>query len=171
MSEKTAYLLDAGTLIDAKRLYYAPDFCPAFWDALKQAHEQGRVFSIDRVKDEIDRGKDALTDWANDAVPAAFFLDSRTTQVAGVFAPLMQWVHDNPQFKGQAEHAFARADSADGWLIAVAKLRGMSVVTSEVYNPDQKRKVPIPNVCRQFDVPYKSVYAMLRDLQVRFVLE
>ena len=31
-------------------------------------------------------------------------------------------------------------------------------------------KVPIPNVCLEFDIPYVNTFEMLNDLNVRFVL-
>ena len=48
-------------------------YCVSFWAALVDLASDGRVVSIDRVKGEIDRGKDDLADWANgsfhDALP------------------------------------------------------------------------------------------------------
>ena len=131
MTTATTYLLDASPLIQAKRTYYGFDFCPAFWDALVRGHEQGRVFSIDRVKAELDPGKDELTNWADNVAPAAFFLDSKTRTVANEFAPLMEWVQSQDQFFDAAKNEFARTDIADGWLIATAKAHGMTVVTHE----------------------------------------
>ncbi len=50
------YLLDANVLIQAKNLHYGLDFCPAFWDWLVENNTAGRVFSIDKVADEIAAG-------------------------------------------------------------------------------------------------------------------
>jgi hypothetical protein len=47
------YLLDANVFIQAKNLHYGLDFCPAFWDWLIDNGAGGRVFSIDKVADEI----------------------------------------------------------------------------------------------------------------------
>ena len=48
-----AYLLDANVFIQAKRLHYGMDFCPAFWRWLEQENVAGRVFSIEKVADEL----------------------------------------------------------------------------------------------------------------------
>jgi len=73
MSAATRYVLDTNVLIKAARRYYAFDIAPSFWAALVDLASDGRVVSIDRVKGEIDRGKDDLADWANgsfhDALP------------------------------------------------------------------------------------------------------
>lgn len=57
------YLLDANVFIQAKNLHYGLDFCPAFWEWLIDNNVSGRVFSIDKVADEIAAGADELTDW------------------------------------------------------------------------------------------------------------
>jgi len=43
------YLLDANVFIQASRLHYGMDFCSAFWDWLREQHEAGRVFSIEKI--------------------------------------------------------------------------------------------------------------------------
>lgn len=56
---------------------------------------------------------------------------------------------------------------ADSWLIAMAKAYQYTIVTHEEYKSDIKRKIPIPNVCRAFDIPYINTFEMLRRLGVR----
>ena len=58
-----AYLLDANVFIQAKNLHYGFDFCPAFWDWLIASNEAKRVFSIEKVGDEIRAGDDELSEW------------------------------------------------------------------------------------------------------------
>ncbi len=67
-----AYLLDANVFIRAKNLHYGLDFCPAFWDWLIVQNASGKLFSIEKVGDEIDAGADELSDWANARGPAFF---------------------------------------------------------------------------------------------------
>lgn len=57
------YLLDANVFIQAKNLHYGLDFCPAFWEWLIESNHAKKVFSIDKVADEIVAGADELTDW------------------------------------------------------------------------------------------------------------
>jgi hypothetical protein len=56
-------------------------------------------------------------------------------------------------------------------VIAYARASTLTIVTHEEYAPDAKRKVPIPNVCLEFDVEYRNTFEMLKDLKVRFVLK
>ena len=57
---------------------------------------------------------------------------------------------------------------ADGWLAAYARVYNAVVVTQEVFNADVRKRVPLPNVCRQFGVDCRDTFEMLRELEVRF---
>ncbi|MEI6538347.1 MAG: DUF4411 family protein [Planctomycetota bacterium] len=43
------------------------------------------------------------------------------------------------------------------------------MVTHEEFAPAVKRKVPMPNLCVEFDVEYVNTFEMLRSLEERFV--
>jgi hypothetical protein len=62
-----------------------------------------------------------------------------------------------------------KEDNADPWLIAFAMidLKLYTIVTFEKYHPDMKRKIPIPNVCKDFKVSYTDLFEMLRNLGFR----
>ena len=80
-----AYLLDANVFIEAKNRFYGFDFCPAFWDWIDAAHRAGRVFSIEKVADEIVGGGDDLATWAQQR-NASFFLRPDAPVVASLQA-------------------------------------------------------------------------------------
>lgn len=85
-----------------------------------------------------------------------------------LFSSVIAWVNAQPQFAQAAKAEFASV--ADGWLVAYAKVNGMTVVTHEEFAPDVKKRVPLPNVCIEFDVEYVNTFEMLNDLGVKFVL-
>jgi len=163
---QSVYVLDADVFIEASRRYYAFDIAPKFWDSLIQYAANGTIESIDRVLEpELNKGKDELARWANDRFSHAF----RSTDEKDViesYGRVMTWVQDQPQYTDAAKADFARG--ADGWLLAYAVARGRVVVTHEVLNVDIKRKVPIPNVCKPFNLRPVDTFVMLRELGVRF---
>jgi hypothetical protein len=57
---------------------------------------------------------------------------------------------------------------ADAWIVARAKVQGMTVVTHEELVEAASTKAKIPNVCKQFDVEYAGPYDMLRKLGAKF---
>ena len=47
------------------------------------------------------------------------------------------------------------------------KVHGTVLVTNEVFDSNARRRVPLPNLCRQFDVTYCNTIDMLRGLVVQ----
>lgn len=158
------YLIDTDVFIQAARLHYAFDLVPAFWDSLVRLAEDGTIRSIDRVKQELGRGKDELAEWANTQFADAFF-STDEADVIESYGKIMTWVQGQAQFLDAAKAEFA--GGADGWLVAYATVKGLVVVTHEQPAPDARRRVKIPNVCEAFDVRYVDTFVMLRELGVR----
>ncbi len=160
------YLLDANIFIEAKRRYYAFDVCPGFWEALLAHHGNGNLRSVDRVRTELVRGADDLAEWVINQVPSGLFDGTDDATIAGQFGSMMAWVQAQTQFMPIAKAEFASA--ADGWVGAYAKVHGFIVATHEVAKPDARKRVPLPNVCDAFGVPYINTFDMLRALGTRF---
>lgn len=166
MAGKRVFVLDASVFVEAKRHYYAFDLAPAFWEKLVDHANEGRLESIDRVKRELDRGNDELSEWANGPFAHAFALTA-DKDVIDAYREVMNWVNSQRQFLAGAKAKFA--NGADGWLVAYAKVKKRIVVTEEVAAPDARRRVPIPNVCQAFQLqPCVDTFQMLRALGVRF---
>jgi len=159
------YVLDASVFIEAARRYYGFDLAPGFWASLIGQAKAGHVMSIDRVQDELGRGNDELASWANGDFGSAFMATDDARVIDG-YRQLMEWVQSQDQFSDAARADFA--SKADGWLVAYAWANGCVVVTQEVVNPDVRRKVPIPNLCEAFGVPWIDTFALLRNLGIRF---
>jgi len=168
MSGGKRYVLDANVFIEAHQKYYAFDICPGFWRALVRQHELRRVFSIDRVKDELTGSTDRLSDWANRDVPESFFKRTSDQAVINTYSKMANWVQNERQFTADAKAEFSRV--ADGWVVAYATANGLTVVTHEVYAPEVRKKVPIPNLCLEFQVEYCNTFGLLRDVKEQFVL-
>jgi hypothetical protein len=162
----STYLIDSDVLMQAHRMYYAFDICPGFWESILFHHGQNRIFCINQVKDEIKGGdKDALYKWAHDVAPAELFSSTEDPVIAECYARIIRWVQSE-KFTEAAKEEYAK--SADGWIIAYAKAKGYTVVTSETFEKDRRNKVKIPNACKQFDVPCIDTFSMLRSLSTRF---
>lgn len=159
-----AYLLDANVFIQAKNLHYGLDFCPAFWDWLLASNAGARVFSIERVGDELQAGDDELADWARDR-GAEFFLRPDTSIVPAL-GRVSTWATDQA-YEPVAVNTFLQV--ADYYLVAHSLALAYTVVTHEVPSPSSKR-IKIPNACLGLGVSYMTPYDMLRRERVRFVL-
>jgi hypothetical protein len=160
-----AYLLDTDTFIQAKNLHYGFDFCPGFWDWLVREHAAGRVFSIEKVGDELQAGTDDLATWAQ-MRGTSFFLapDSRALPALG---KVSTWV-SSQSYAPAAVNGFLQV--ADYYLVAQALALGHTVITHERPAPQSVRKIKIPDVCIGLGVKCMSPFEMLRKERARFVL-
>lgn len=159
-----SYLLDANVFMAAKNLHYGMDFCPAFWDWLVHMSNTGKVFSIDKVLDEIEAGRDELSDWARNRGAALF---RRTPPTMGIqFAQVSTWA-TSQQYTPAAVNTFLQ--KADYYLIVHALAGSHTLVTHEVVQESQNR-IKIPNVCIGLGVRFITPFQMLRIEGARFVL-
>lgn len=158
------YLFDTNVFIEAKNRYYAFDICPGFWDWMDHV-VQSDAGSIVLVCQELCNGGDDLAAWAKARKDHAWFLkvDDDDTQVA--FAGIATHVANGP-YTAAAQANFL--SGADPWLIAKSMAVGATVVTHEVLSPLAKKRVPIPNVCEHFSVPYMNTFDALRGLAGNF---
>lgn len=160
-------MLDANVFIEAAKGYYAFDIAPRFWEALIAEAANGRLRSIDRVKDEIDKGDNEVKQWANERFHE-WFDSTNADDVVAAYGTIMRWANVQAQFRPAAKAEFARAENADAWVVAYALARrSRVVVTLERFDPQVKRKIPIPNVCQAFGVQYVDTFELLRTLGVR----
>ena len=160
-----AYLLDANVLISAKNLHYGMDFCPAFWEWIVIAHQTGKLFSIDKVADELSAGQDDLATWAA-TLPESFFLTPEQATFPAMSA-VANWVNSYPKYSAAAKSIFLQV--ADYYLVSQA-LAGRHIVVTHETPADSINRIKIPNVCIGLKVEYMSPFQMLRREHARFVL-
>ncbi len=83
------YLLDSDVLMEARKRYYGFDICPGFWAWIERKHQHGVLLSVEKVRDEIGEGTDALVTWAGNRPDSFFIAPDDKTQAA--FATVSQW--------------------------------------------------------------------------------
>lgn len=159
-----AYLLDANVLIQAKKLHYGLDFCPAFWDWLVVENAAGRVYSIEKVEDEIVAGADELSAWA--AKRGDGFFLKPDAPVVPALAQVSTWA-TGQQYEPAAVNTFLQV--ADYYLVAHALAQKHTVVTHEIPSTSRKR-IKIPDACLGVGIKFVSPFEMLRTSRARFVL-
>lgn len=158
------YLLDADVFIQAKNLHYGLDFCPAFWEWLVTGNAASRVFSVEKVGDEIEAGGDELSDWAAKR-GAGFFLPPDEA-IVRAFGTVSTWA-TGQSYEPAAVNTFLQI--ADSYLVAHALAHGHTVVTHE-RPADSRRIIKIPNACIGVGIKFMTPFEMLRRERARFVL-
>lgn len=160
-----AYFLDADVFIRAKNLHYGMDFCPAFWDWVIQRNMEGRVFSVEKVGDEVLAIEDDLSQWA-EARGSAFFLRPEAAAFDAL-RRVSEWA-SGQRYEPAAINAFLQV--ADYYLVAQALAGGHTVVTHEVPSAST-RKIKIPDACIALGIKCMTPFEMLRKERARFVLD
>ncbi len=168
MNPAPGYLIDSDVLITAKNSYYAFTICPGFWKSLLHGHSHGYLHSIDRVKQELLRGREDedLVQWVRGLVPGEFFLASDGDEVVAAYGRIILWATDNPHYQDAAKAKFARG--ADGWLVAQGVVTGKTVVTNEEPRPESRSVIKLPDVCQRFEVQVENTFSMLHRLGVQY---
>ncbi len=159
-----AYLLDANVFIEGKNRYYGFDFCPAFWDWIEAANAAHRVFSIEKVGDELAAVADDLSTWAASR-GTRLFLPIETSMVESL-RQVAVWTQGQ-HYEPGAITTFLQ--DADSYLVAQALALGYTVVTQEVPSASLKR-IKVPDACVGLGVRCVSPFEMLRNERARFVL-
>jgi hypothetical protein len=159
-----AYLLDANVFIESKKRWYGFDFCSAFWDWLDVANAANRVFSIEKVADELASIEDDLLAWATPR-RARMFLPVEPPMLDAL-RQVTGWV-TGQGYQPRAVTTFF--EGADYYLIGQALALGYTVVTLELPEAT-RRKVKIPDVCVGLGFRCVTPFEMLRNERARFVL-
>lgn len=159
------YLLDANVFISARKLHYGFDFCPGFWEWLIESNRAGRVFSIEKVENEIRDVRDELTVWAEQR-DKGFFLKP-DENVLSALDRVSNWAFEQ-DYEPTAVHTFLSV--ADSYLVAHALAHDHTVVTHEK-PANSRKKIKIPDACTALEVNCMSPFKMLRQERARFVLE
>ena len=159
-----SYLLDTNVFIEAKNRHYGFDFCLAFWEWLVKRNISQRVFSIDKVADEIAAGDDGLKAWAQKQGTGFFLMTD--ANFGAQFRKVSKWAGSQNYEQG-AISTFLQV--ADYYLVAHA-LAGKCVAVIHELPSDSTRRIKLPNICAGLDLRCINPYEMLRRENARFVL-
>ena len=165
------FLIDSNSFIAPYRQYYAFDLIPTYWDELAKRGKSGRMVLLDMVKDEIDKGGDALAEWMGKQT--GFEICNHVApEIISKYQEVLEYVQSCGLYKEQALQAWAPSHIADPWLIAVAAVNNYTIITAEVpssglspKNPNRNAK--IPDVAKAFEVRTNNLYYMMRQLGIK----
>lgn len=161
------YLLDTNIFINAKDNYYSPEIIPAFWQWILAGNQQGCFYSIDKVSDELKKGKeeDYLYQFAFEH--AEIFLPSKTSGCIDEYAKLQVWANTtwtlgkNSNKTSKATEVFASETNADAFLVAYAKANNFIIVTNETSEINCQTNVKIPDAANYCGVKTINLYKLL----------
>lgn len=157
------YLFDANIFIRSKN-EMPEDIWPTFWKRISELIRDGKIFTSEKVKEEIGRGKDELTQWMKNNATSDFYCPVNV-DVLRKYSEVQNWAKNTNKFTQTALDEFARV--ADSYLVATAAAKEWTLVTYETSDPNCKRRVKIPDACNALGVKTCDLNAVFRDLGVR----
>ena len=170
-----SYLMDTNSFVTPSRLYYQFSMFPRYWDYIREKLEDGTIVLLDKVKDEIlaPGKKDELAVWL-EGIEVANLINHKEQEIINVYAGVMKSIQKDRCYKESAISAWSENSTADPWIIAAAKVYGLSIVTFESHNNNlntinPSRQAKIPDIAEKFNVPVMDLFNMLKELQFRMV--
>jgi hypothetical protein len=146
------FSIDTSALLDAWIRWYPPDVFPSFWERMEGLVEHEVVTATEEVLHELERKDDDVFDWAKGR-PKLFLPFDEPIQIAAadVLSQFPRLVDQRP-----GKHL------ADPFVIGVARVHGLAVVTGEQGGTANKPKIPF--VCDHYGIRCINVVEMIREL-------
>jgi Domain of unknown function (DUF4411) len=165
------FIIDTNFFIQSHRITYPLDVAVGFWDTVSKIANENKIISIDKVKSEIYKNDDELTNWIGEHIPDDFFKSTDNQEVIKSYREIVNWVNSkNTFYLPKAITEFLDFDYADAWLVAYAHSLSAQccIITQEKSEPNRKSKIKIPEVCNAFNIQYKNIIEMFRELGEQF---
>ncbi len=150
------YSFDTNVFMDWWDRRYPPDVFPSVQQAMERLVQEEKLFAPQQVRKEIeDVGSPHLLEWAKAHkklfLPHDEDMQEKAQEIQRRFPDLID--------------STALHDEADRWIIALAYLKGYTVVTHETPAREKKhpkRKMFIPDVCKSLNVPCVEFLELMR---------
>lgn len=161
------YLLDANTLIDAKRDYYPIDRVPEFWEWLIFQGQRGNIKIRLEVYEEfsdskdIEGNKDSLASWAEQInVKNALLFDEEVEQ------DLVARITYGGYVANPTDEELEKIGRDPFLLSYVLKdIENRCIVTTESSKPSRVgANRHIPDVCKDFNIRCINNFQMIREM-------
>lgn len=149
------YLLDTNIYISFYDRAYWFDTFPSFWENFVPIMNRSVVLPT-VVLNEI-RKSDEFHQWLNETFNGDFL---NHKDYAEEWGEVLSYIDSSPFYSQnalQTANSWAHDDVADGWLIAIAKKEGYTIVSNETKNPNlnvayPSKGVKIPDVALHFGI-------------------
>ncbi len=155
------YLFDTNIFIRSKN-EMPMKIWPTFWTRMTEMINSGEVFISEKVKEEIDKGKDELTEWVKNSAPKSCYIHI-DTGILQKYTEAQEWA-SSQQFTENAKLVFAEV--ADAYLVATAAAKDMTLVTYEKSVPQSKKRVMIPDACGAIGANYCDLNSVLIQMGI-----
>jgi predicted nucleic acid-binding protein len=146
-----SFSLDTSALLDAWVRYYPLDVFPTLWEKIDEASRDGRIYVVEEVVTELKRKDDGIYEWVK----------KRESMIVSIDEELQRAVVEIMGKYPKLVDTRKNRSGCDPWVIALAKSRGLTLVTAE--KPGGTLSRPrIPDVCIGLGIPCVDVIEFFR---------
>lgn len=151
------FVLDTSAYINGWRDHYPPATFPSVWVLIEDSFGDRRVVSPREVYNELTRKDDDVAAWARGRMHGFVEPTEEVMRAAGAI------------FENELPDSGTR-DSADPWVIAEARMRGLVVVTYEgrtfsgVPTSERRWARSMPGICKRLSVGCVTLPEALGEL-------
>lgn len=145
------FSLDTSGILDAWVRYYPPDVFPTIWSKMDVSARNGEIFVIDEVVRELERKDDDIHKWVK----------QREVMIVPIDVKVQKHLAEIMTKYGRLVDTKKNRSGCDPWVIALARARGLIVVTGEKATGNLK-KPKIPDVCNDLGVPCVEIIDFFR---------
>lgn len=165
------YLLDTNIYISLYDRYYPKENFPSFW------REFTTILNADIVIPKVVANENIQSEWfVNEYLKNHYqhkLLDQRLYVTE--WQQVLEHIQASANYHDEAlnsDRGWANLKIADGWLIAIAKKTGYTIVTDEVKNINLNQQHPaknckIPDIAQDLNVPCISMLEFFKEIDLR----
>jgi hypothetical protein len=150
-----AFSIDTSALIHAWARAYAPDVVPTFWERFSDCIADDIVIASREVLGELEAKADDLYKWAKERSTMFHEIDD------DVQAYVSRLMARYPKLVDERTNKSA----GDPWVMALASVRGLAVVTQETGGTDARPTIPY--VCESEGIRCINLLEFMRELRWR----
>lgn len=151
------YIIDSGIWIHIEK-YHRHDVFKKFWSQLDNSIGDGSIITPQEVLDEVETG-------TMSPVPIGPLLKARNGLIIPLDQPLMNEVTNVLSGCPTLIDPDSEKNGADPFVVALAKLRGGVVVTTEKPRKSPNGKMKVPDACSHFKISCLDWYGFLLDVK------
>jgi hypothetical protein len=151
-----SHCIDTSALLEAWVRRYPNDVFPGLWAHIEALAAEGKLRAPDEVLRELQAKDDDLAKWTKQR--GDLFVSLEPEVMAGVREVLETF----PRLVGTLKSR----NRADAFVIALAKVEGLAVVTEERGGTEDRPRIPL--ICEHFKVPCINTLEFIRETGLTF---
>jgi hypothetical protein len=153
LQNQDTFCIDTSALLHGWRRDYPPDVFGSVWANIADLADSGTLVAPEEVLLELERGGDDIRDWAKRH--QCMFLPADEQVQDAVACIVNRWRSFLPDHSDDGVWA-------DPYVIALASVKGATVVTGEKRVGPNAKRPRIPNICSDLGVSCTDLLGLLR---------